>query len=189
MALEMGEYPVPEKHRGKMPDDISELAAKHNPAAWETAVWWLDNSRSWVKGGTDPGHGLVLVGPIGSGKTTVAAAWINFIGQVGGYRTGFLSDATLARLLRYRYRDEDADAALLNLENSGYLVVDDLARMGSQHVIQDVEAFLRVREDGGHPTIVTLNNGMMLSESLSSFLSTWTWALFDGPDLRDPGKP
>jgi hypothetical protein len=187
------DYPVPAELKNSFPDWIAPVLRKNDPEAWEQAVYWLDNYVLWGNygalkqmDGAKPGHGLVLQGPVGAGKTTLAATWLNHIAKEGTYTCAFLSDAELAHMLRYRWRDTDVDDEVLRVQRIGVVVVDDLLRLGTQHVPLDVEAFLRMRQQNGLPTIVTLNNAVQLPETLDSLLKTWTTCLFEGGDLRDP---
>ena len=187
-------WPVPAELIGSFPDRIAPVMQKNDAEAWEQAVYWLDNYVLWgrygaMRGmdGSKPGHGLVLYGPVGAGKTTVAATWLNHIARKGDFTVAFLSDADLAHMIRYRWRESDVDDAMRRLERVGIVVVDDLLRLGTQNVPLDAEAFLRARQQHGVPTIVTLNNAVQMPETLESVLKTWTWATFEGKDLRDPG--
>jgi DNA replication protein DnaC len=185
MVIEDGDYPVPAPYRGVFPDDLRPLALENDKDAWLVAEHWLLESRNYITGGPQPGHGLVLYGPLGTGKTMIASAWLNFIERVGKYRVAFLSDDMLERMIRLRSRHDEVDEQLITLTSGGYLVVDDLLRMGSARYLLEVEAFLRARWRMGLPTIITLNNSVKRSETLESFLKTWTWANFTGADLRD----
>lgn len=186
--LEKGDYPVPSRFAGTMPDDLRPVAERNDPAAWKVAEQWLLDSPDYVvsRGGKRPGHSLVLHGPVGTGKTAIAAAWVNFIEQVGGYRVGFVADGLLAKYFRLRLRHDDVEDEMAKLEGSGYLVVDDLFRQGSHRYATEIEYFLRTRCDNGFPTIVTVNNGVELPEAMHSYLKAWDWAFFEGVDLRDP---
>jgi DNA replication protein DnaC len=185
MVIEAGDYPVPAMYRGVFPDDLRPVALENDKDAWLVAEHWLLNSRDYITGGSQPGHGLVLYGPLGTGKTMIASAWLNFIERVGRYRVAFLSDDMLERNIRLRNRHDEIDDEMVMLSSGGYLVVDDLLRMGSARYLLEVEAFLRRRWAHGMPTIITLNNSVQRSETLESFLKTWTWAYFTGADLRD----
>lgn len=184
------EYPVPAKLRNTYPADLAPVMESNDPHAWQQAIWWLDRFRLWSPrtrdDDADPGHGLVLHGPIGTGKTSTASAWLNAIARDGGYSVAFLGDDEVAHKIRYRWRDSDLDDEFLRLQRLGYVVIDDLMRLGTQNVPLDVEAFLRARVRNGLPTIITVNNAVQLPETLASVLKTWTWAFYKGADLRDP---
>jgi DNA replication protein DnaC len=186
----MMQYPVPARHRTVMPADLQALAERNDPVAWKAAMNWLQDWQRWHKFSRaqdkEPGHGLVLSGPVGTGKTTLACAFYNSIERDTKNTAGFITDAQLATLLRYQHRDDEALEQVRLLQNIGCLVLDDLLRMGSQGIPLEIEAFIRVRENNGWPTIITLNTVVQLPETLDSLLTTWTRALFEGTDLRDP---
>jgi GTPase SAR1 family protein len=185
----MMEYPVPERHRKVLSEHLEYLGRANDLAAWNSAMGWLHSWHRYSKFSRDPnpepGHGLVLVGPVGTGKTTIACAWLNHLDRETKNTTAFITDFQLATLLRQRY-DDDAMAQVQLLQNVGCLVVDDLMRMGTHTMPLDVEGFLRVRENNGWPTILTVNTNVVLPSTLNSLLTTWTIATFEGVDLRDP---
>ncbi len=188
----MTDFPVPVKHKNRFPDDIRELIKMNDAPSWNVAEAWLNECDRWTpycrRPGVEasPGHGLVLRGPVGTGKTTIAAAWLNDIARDTKFTVAFLNDAKLAALLRQQHRDDEAATAVHFLQRVGFLVVDDLMRMGTHTIPLEVEGFLRSREDNGWPTIITLNPQVKLPTTLGSLLTTWAWALFEGEDLRDP---
>lgn len=184
-------YPVPRRHLNRAPQDIQVLIQQNDSTAWAKTTAWLEDCDRWTPYcrrpvSVDPGHGLVLVGPVGTGKTTIASVWLNYIERNTKYTVAFITDAELAALLRQQHRDDDVATAVHYLQNVGFLVVDDLMRMGTHRMPLEVEAFLRVRENNGWPTIVTLNPVVSLPETLTSVLMTWDWVMFEGADLRDP---
>ena len=191
--FESNAFPVPMELRGKYPEHLRLVMEKNDADGWETASEWLREFPRFTRLGAwknlpdaMPGHGLVLFGPVGTGKTSIASAWINHIALSGNTSVAFINDGALAHTIRKRWRDDDIDAAMQALELTGVVVVDDLLRLGTQHVAAEAEHFLRTRQSGGHPTIVTLNNDVQLPVTLASVLSTWTWAQFSGADLRNP---
>jgi len=190
MGQESG-YPVPFELINSYPDMLRPVMERNDPEAWGKATWWLERHPRWTRWtrqaeGMQPGHGLVLFGPVGSGKTTIAATWLNQIAKTATHTVAFLGDDELAHMIRWRNRDSDVDDEYLRLQRIGFVVVDDLLRLGGQQVPLEVEAFIRARARGGVSTIVTLNNSVQLPETLESLLKTWTWAIFEGKDLRDP---
>lgn len=184
------DYPVPAGMRGIYPDDLRSVGERNDEQAWTLVEDWLYNYDRYTYHATgpdsQPGRGMVLYGPVGTGKTSVAAALINAVARDRGYSVAFLTDGEFAHMFRYRWRDSDLDDELLRLCRVGCVVIDDLLRQGTQREPTDIEAVIRQRWNAGLPTIVTLNSGVVLPDPLRSFLREFTWAYFEGKDLRDP---
>lgn len=185
------QYPVPARHKHTLHVHLQDLGQKNDPVAWAATMGWLESWERWHRFSrvhdSEPGHGLVLVGPVGTGKTSVAAMLLNTIEGGTKFTTAFITDFELAALLR-RKSDDEALAQVLFLQQVGFLVVDDLLRMGTHTMPLEVEGFLRVRENNGWPTILTVNTNVQLPSTLNSLLTTWTIATFEGVDLRDPSN-
>jgi len=184
------DYPPPASVRNLYPEDLRTVGERNDEQAWALAEDWLRNYNRWTYHATgpdaDPGRGLVLYGPVGTGKTSIAAAWINHIARDLGLSVAFVTDGEWARMFRFRWRESDIDDQLLRLERLSCVVIDDLLRQGTQREPTEIEAIIRQRWNHGLPTIVTLNSGVSLPDPLRSFLREFTWCYFEGKDLRDP---
>lgn len=97
----------------------------------------------------------VLAGPVGAGKTTAAALWLDRVHGRGGARAFVASEIIAALPGNTVHRAERIE----QLVKAAALVIDDLARndVVSGAVDANVQAVLRLRYDARRPTLMTTN--------------------------------
>lgn len=189
---------VPERYRGLTLMAIKESMGipKQMEAGWNRVSEWMKERQ--------PGDNLILSGPVGTGKTTIACGIIQSIalrGEVCRYvfrgtkreSIWYQSMNTLADIIaasRGRGRSESMDP-MRTLSQADVLVVDDLGVTPPEGWVQKkFEEILCQRYDEKRTTIVTSNLGIV---SLSNVLDrrvvdrlqqTGTFVTLDGSSLR-----
>lgn len=177
-------WPIPARFARVEPKQWAERGARDYPEQWEMAKSWLAKFRSYLVGSPIPeliGQGLLLAGPAGTGKTMLASSFLTYL-RTKQFSTAFIRDRDLYALLDTRYPTDDTMDRLWLVERCACLVVDDALRMGGKSEL--LEPFLRYRQDEGKPTIVTMNNQVVVSEVLGSFLHSYTAITLAGEDRR-----
>ena len=177
-------WPVPARFGTCTPADWARRGKVEYPEQWLTAKGWLAGFRRYLDDSPYPlviGHGLVIVGPTGTGKTMLATSFLNYL-RGKGFSTAFVRDFDLCKLLIQRYPDDEDEALLAMLQRAACIVVDDLGR--TQGSVEVVEPFLRYRMDEAKPTIVTMNSNITLTATLESFVHEHTYIALAGVDRR-----
>jgi len=123
-------------------------------------------AREWAAGET---RGLVLWGPVGRGKTALAAAAANARMAVSGVR--WLAVSELLLDLSAPFGSEahtDAIAKLRTAGSDAALVLDDLDKLKpTEHAVQPIYVAINGWIEAGLPLLVTLNRDL---DALSSWL-------------------
>lgn len=189
---------VPERYRGLTLLAIEESMGipKQMEAGWNRVSGWMRERQ--------PGDNLILSGPVGTGKTTIACGIIQSIalrGEVCRYAfqgtrresVWYQSMNTLADIIaasRGRGRSESMDP-MRWLSQAAVLVVDDLGVTPPEGWVQKkFEEILCQRYDEKRTTIITSNLGIV---SLSTILDrrvvdrlqqTGMFVTLDGSSLR-----
>lgn len=168
---------IPDELRGLTWEDVK-----------DTPPQPLAEAKAWAAGLR---HGLVLVGPVGVGKTwlAAAAAWARL--EHGPVR--WLLVSTLFRLLLLEFGDEGRKAADAALGGSGALVLDDMGQARGKDWAASVllEAIDRQVTEG-RPLLVTSNlglpelrerfpNGDAITSRLAGYCETF---VLEGADRR-----
>lgn len=116
-------------------------------------------AREWAAGET---CGLVLWGPVGRGKTALAAAAANARMAVSGVR--WLSVSELLMDLSAPFGSEAHTQALARLRSAGSdaaLVLDDLDKLKpTEHAVQPIYVAVNGWIEAGLPLLVTLNRDL-----------------------------
>jgi hypothetical protein len=94
----------------------------------------------------------------------------------------FVRDGELTRLMHKLYPSDEDEELLAYLQRAACVVVDDLGRTAGTP--SEIEPFLRYRFDEGKPTIVTVNDTVVLPATLHSFLHEFIFITFAGEDRR-----
>jgi DNA replication protein DnaC len=176
-------WPMPARFRRCLPGDWAEHGRIDYEQQWQEARSWVAGFRRYLVNSPDTalvGHGLVLVGPTGTGKTMLACSFMNYL-TAKGFSAAFTRDGDLMRLLTNRYPSDEELDLLAYLQRSALVIVDDLGRTAG--ATDTIEPFLRYRMDEGKPTIITMNN-VPLSDTLRSLLHEFTYIVFEGEDRR-----
>lgn len=138
------------------------------------------------------GEGLILRGPVGTGKTTVAVAILINVLKFGGYGL-FVSMASLLDnifTLKEQNKKEWLDYEY-RLRNVGLLVIDDLgAEYKRDWVLNKFDAIISERYNRCRSTIITSNLGLKEMQGtyaervMDRLRSTCLDILFAGNSLR-----
>lgn len=152
---------------------------------------WIDRLRAETRAGR--GRGLLVQGPVGTGKTRFAAAvlrcWL-----LAGRDAQFLLAGQLLRRIWATYRDESReseDQVIDALCSVPLLVIDDLGREGriSEAVRRVFHEILSRRIDNFRPVVVTTNLGPdeigeVYDQAIRSRLSSLHQVVIRGADRR-----
>lgn len=134
-------------------------------AAWSGRSYTPDDQRALLTYARDQAHAyadvprgwLVLAGPVGSGKTHLAAATANAL-AADGQAVSYASTPALLRFVRQGFEDHSADSRLEALQRADVLVLDDL---GSEQLSGWGEALLfdliNARYNAERATLITTN--------------------------------
>jgi hypothetical protein len=178
-------FPIPIRYQDVTYADVLPTLKANDPEAMTAALDWVTRFPEYLKGRT-AGGGVIFYGPPGAGKSMLAAAMLNRIVELsnGG---AWISDDSLDVMLKdfraRRFRTEDEEDLMDRLVRVAHcVVVDDALHWGGSD--EYLQPFLRARSDNGRPTILTINNEVVLSDSMASYLSNWTTVTFSGRDLR-----
>lgn len=114
----------------------------------------VDQLRAWRPPGS-----VFLAGPVGSGKTHLAAALLQDHVRRTVQAGLFVSEADLARNVRRRAAGREEPDLTLDAERSSVLLLDDLATSESAKGWQrdQIEDLICYRYNAGTPTIITSN--------------------------------
>jgi DNA replication protein DnaC len=149
--------------RRVVPPLYRELAAtrrdEYPRAAWsEIAAWCPRDAECPVRG-----HGLLITGPTGTWKSTMAAHKLAQVHVDTGWSIGWLSAPEYETVLRDGWSgDKDAARAARRLRSAAksarLLVLDDLGKEGATEAIErEIFALLDYRQARMKPTFITLN--------------------------------
>lgn len=148
------------------------------------AIAWLD--------GPDDRAGLLIKGPVGTGKTRLAAALAGKF-LIDGASVMGASCGDLFGRIRATFRDNSAETEeqlVESLKSVGLLVVDDLGTEGtSSYVVQTLHRVISARNGDWQPTIVTTNLKLeeiraTYGERIASRVECWEQIVVDGADRR-----
>ncbi len=108
-----------------------------------------------------PDHGLMIVGPVGTGKTWLATAvFKEWLYSADTYDETWTKYYSLVREVQAGYSDGTADEVIRTFQQKKFLLIDDfgdLDRKASEDRAQIVYEIIDYRNDYGLPTIVTTN--------------------------------
>ena len=163
----------------------------------------LDHYATHLDDFYEKGHGLLLLGPAGRGKSYLAAAMLN--AAVPKYRVRYIPLARLIRLVQDGFEASGKDyekydsirTELVGMRNYiDFLVIDDVGkeyRSTTGFAQAEFDYTLRYRFDAGLPTIMTSNLsldewGEVYGAPMMSFVhEACVIVALDGelPDLRE----
>lgn len=107
-----------------------------------------------------PLNWLVLWGPLGVGKTGLAASLVNWVTSRGNSATFYRAADMFLEIQRaYSNHDDQPDSGsiLKSIQKTPLLVVDELNMNPSADKIRIIEEIMRHRDSAGLPTVITCN--------------------------------
>lgn len=171
------------EHAGVLAEHRAARLEECAPELRATLEGWLDGERP----------GLLINGPVGTGKTRVAAALMAEV-----IRAGQRGRLVLARrLLMELWRDTNEGsgcAAMDKLIAVPWLMIDDLGHEGriSEAAVAAFHELLSVRCGEYRRTVITTNLSLdeiskAYDPSIASRIGAWTQVVITGPDRRRDG--
>lgn len=152
---------------------------------------WIDALRGAVRSGN--AAGLLVLGPVGTGKTRFAVAAMRYW-LLSGRKAEFMLGGQLMRRIWGTYRDDSRvteDEILDRLTALDLLVIDDMGREGrtSEAVKRIFHEVLSRRIDNFRPVIVTTNLsldeiGEVYGDAIQSRLANLDQVPIIGADRR-----
>lgn len=152
---------------------------------------WIDRLRADTRAGR--GRGLLVQGPVGTGKTRFAAATLR-CWLLAGRGAQFLLAGQVLRRIWATYRDESKeseDQVIESLCSVPLLVIDDLGREGriTEAVRRVFHEILSRRIDNYRPVVITTNLGPeeigeVYDQAIRSRLSSLHQVVIRGADRR-----
>jgi DNA replication protein DnaC len=162
----------------------------HNARLTDFGGPFKDTAEQWLR---NPTFGLLVCGPIGSGKTHFAAAIVRALIESSN-AVIFKSAADLYEELRAAFNSTDAEATervvMSRLTDAAFIVLDDVgAGSLSDHERRSTLHLLDRRLNCLRPTIVTTNLtleeiGRLMDGRIASRLSGFTRIAVTGRDRR-----
>lgn len=149
IALRRSAARIPQKWLGQTFAQLDDAPERRR--ALELAAQWGSGAR----------QGLVLWGPVGRGKTAIAAAAVN--ARIGRGAVRWLPVAELLTALRMPFDSPEYARAVRKLEATGSaaLVLDDLDKLKpTEHAVQPLYVAVNAWIEAELPLLVTLNRDL-----------------------------
>jgi len=137
----------------------------------------------------DKGKGLTFVGPVGAGKTHLAAAVIT-AAKMRGYSAYFITEDGIFDRFKQEWNDPESEIRFLQfIQRVRFLCIDDMGiRRPSDYVTDRYEAIINNRYTRSIPTTITTNRSVedlsAVYERQMSRLSVNVDIEVIGPDMR-----
>lgn len=144
---------MPEKFKRRKFDTFK--VTKENDKAFRTCKAYAERFDELSK---REQNGLAIIGPIGTGKTHLAASIANALLQTGK-RVICMPSVDMLAKIRATYKEDGNDDEIMNdLKTADLLIIDDLGKeKATEWTSQTIYSIINARYENERPTVITTN--------------------------------